>query len=94
MPKLLVLLIALAACGSKDKCERATDKLAPLMEAAGKNVSRDQAIAECRKDLEKNPKRECMLDCILSLEGEITGQTIIKCANTDKFCKVGEPTRP
>lgn len=84
MHTLYVLLIVLAAaCSSKDKCERVADKLAPLVKETG--TSGQLGVDKCRADLAKNPNYERMLDCILSLEDPVSGQTLIRCANTDKY---------
>ena len=84
MHTLYVLLIVVAAgCSSKDKCERVADKLAPLMKDTGKEGQ--LGVEKCRADLAANPRYENMLDCILSLEDPVNGQTLIRCANTDKY---------
>lgn len=79
----LVILLA-AACSSKDKCERVADKLAPLMKEQGKPDD-PGALEKCRADLAANPDRERMLDCILSLDEPVTGPSLVRCANTDKY---------
>lgn len=85
MHTLYVLVIVLAtACGSKDKCERVAAKLAPLMKEQGKADDPD-GIERCRADLAANPNRERMLDCILALDEPVTGPSLIRCANTDKY---------
>ena len=80
----VLLIVAATACSSKDKCERVADKLAPLVKEQGKPDD-PGAIEKCRADLAANPNRERMLDCILALEEPVTGQTLIRCANTDKY---------
>jgi len=85
MQLMYALLIALAAgCGSKDKCEQATDKLEPMLKAQ-KDYDRAKSLEDCRKDLAANPNRERLLDCVLSLPDPVTGTELIRCANTDKF---------
>ncbi|HVK87525.1 MAG TPA: hypothetical protein VM513_25585 [Kofleriaceae bacterium] len=84
----VITVAALTACGgSKDKCERLYDRMAPLMEAQGKKEPRAEAVAKCHQDIKEAPGKERMIDCLLAIEGELTPDKLIRCANTDKYPK-------
>lgn len=100
MLKTLAIVIGLVGVGcgggGGDKCERAYDKMAPLMKKMEKEMGGDddkkkddktkraESLAECRADLKQKPAREKNLDCILAIKGEPTMESMTKCFNEDE----------
>jgi hypothetical protein len=85
----IVVLVFGSACGKGDKCERAYDKVAPMMKAMAKEGKEDKddrskMVAECQADLKKHPEREKMLDCILGVSGELTMDKMMECSKEEK----------
>lgn len=81
----MVVFIFGAACSKGDKCERAYDKIAPLMKALEKDSKRDDKddratmVGKCKADLKDHPDREKVIDCILGVSGELTMEKMAGC---------------
>jgi len=79
---LLGFLIVIAGCGKGDKCERAFDKMAPMMKKmADKDdkVDRAKEVEKCHEELKKHPESEKMIDCVLAISGDPTEESMMKC---------------
>ncbi len=80
MYKYALLLTALAACGSKgggDDCQKAFDKMMPLVsKMAGKPISDDEkakALGECRDNMTKKDAKDsdkALVKCVVAAEGD------------------------
>ena len=82
MLKYLALVLALAACGSGDKCSKVYDKLAPVFEKemkGEKKMDKAKEIDRCKDELKKHPDREAAMDCILALPGTPSMGDLMAC---------------
>lgn len=86
----IVVFIFGAACSKGDKCEKAYDKIAPLMKALQKDSKKDdkddraKMVGKCKTELKEHPEREKMLDCILGVSGELTMDKMMECSKEEK----------
>lgn len=84
MLKHIALVVALVGCSKKDDCERAYDKMAPLMQKL-KGPSKDAAadkdkdIKKCRDGIAKDPEAKKMVDCINGIDGDVTEAKLGAC---------------
>jgi hypothetical protein len=82
MIKYLAIVMALAACGSGDKCSKVYDKLAPVFEKemkGEKKMDKAKEIERCKDELKNHPDREAAMDCILALPGTPTMGDLMAC---------------
>jgi len=79
-----------AACSKGDKCEKAYDKISPLMKAMEKGDKKDdkddrtKMVAKCKADLKDHPEHEKNLDCVLGVSGELTMEKMAECSKEEK----------
>ena len=87
---ILVFVVGSAACSKGDKCEKAYDKVAPLLKGMEKDSKKDdkddraKMVDKCKQDLKDHPEREKMLDCILGVSGELTMDKMMECSKEEK----------
>ena len=87
---IVVFVVGAVACGKGDKCEKAYDKVAPLMKGMDKSDKKDdkddraKMVDKCKADLKDHPEREKMLDCILGVSGDLTMDKMIECSKEEK----------
>src|SRR4051812_2738765 len=94
---IVVFVVGAVACSKGDKCEKAYDKVAPLMkdmmkksDKADDKDDRTKMVDKCKADLKDHPEREKMLDCILGVSGELTMDKMMECSKEEKAMKKGE----
>jgi len=90
----IVVFMFGAACSKGDKCEKAYDKIAPLMKAMEKDAEKDdkrddkddrtKMVGKCKADLKDHPDREKVLDCFLAVSGELTMEKLEACSKEEK----------
>ena len=91
MLKTLAIVFLVVGCGGGgDKCEKAFDKMAPLLKdmkhkdgpAGDDKAMRDKEVAKCTDELKEHPARGAMLDCIIGTSGDMTEDKMMDCVKS------------